>query len=176
MNIEWREPITDRTQADIDHLRTLQQIGWQHMTQAQREEFKQDMKGALNRGDLERIASNIQIMLDKLNILHLDKQTPSTNLYPGSTLLPRTYQPVSNEYEVPEIPTQSYYYTLENVLWIIRTCRYAEDTPWVPEHDWNTYDKWNDIETIIGTAYERYNIQYYMYSGTELYAGEEPLL
>ena len=147
---EWIEPVIDRTSADVERLITLLEIGWEHMTTEERYEFSKDIKGALNRSDLERIKNNVTVIGD---LLLLELINPN----------------------IPEIPTYTYYRELlQDITMIRNTHFYRQDTPQVPTGQLNTYDKWNDIEKILLDAYELIllTITSYSYTGQELYAGD----
>lgn len=143
----WITPITDRTLQDVEYAKA-------HPTS------ENDLKGALNRSDLLRIGNNIVIILNMMGYISL-----ANNLYPGSQILPNaTLYPGRSAlipedpdvlviYNVPEIPTVSYYRKLQKFLDLIVNLGFVYDTtPQVPTHPYNTYDKWNDIEQILEDA------------------------
>lgn len=67
----WVEPVTDRTQEDVDHAKELI-AGWHSLTEGQKAEYLAGLKGCLNSTDLERMENNIQILID---VLELDKES-----------------------------------------------------------------------------------------------------
>lgn len=58
--------ITDRTQADFERWRTLRDKGFANMTEAEREEFSGDMKGAYNASDLNRVGAALNYLRGRL--------------------------------------------------------------------------------------------------------------
>lgn len=146
---DWIVPVTDRTQADVDHARDLITAGWQNLNTDQRAECLAGLKGCLNTSDLSRTENNIQILID---VLELDN--------------------TSHVGAVPELPTTSYFEDLKANVSAIREayCIHA-DTPKVPELPYNTWQKWNDIEKILADVYEVLSAQFVYYTG-EIYAGE----
>lgn len=147
---EWIPPVTDRTQADVDHARKLLTVGWSNLTTEQREEYMAGLKGCINMTDLARIENNIQILIDVLelkNTSHVDN--------------------------VPELPTGSYFAEMRDNIAAIRTAYFVhKDTPEVPDLPFNTWQDYNAIEQILGDVYEVVNSQFNYYAGTEIYAGD----
>lgn len=146
----WIDPVTDRTQSDVDRAKELISNGWQNMTNEEKAEYSAGLKGCMNIVDLERIENNIQILLDVLEI--------NSESHVGS---------------VPQFPTEGYFEDMKNNVSAIREayCIHA-DTPPVPNLPYNTWAAYNDIEKILSDVYEVVSAQFYYYSG-EIYAGEE---
>lgn len=147
----WIIPVTDRTQADVDHAKELTAIGWRGMTAEQKEEYLSGLKGCMNRADLKRIENDIQILLDAMEI--------SSTSYAG---------------DLPELPTENYFEQMRDNVMSIRNSRYGihSNTPPVPELPYNTFEKINDIEKILADLYEIVSAQFYYYAGGEIYAGD----
>lgn len=147
---EWIDTVTDRNSKDVDRLLELLYKGWNGMTAAERVEWLAGMKGALNRSDLERIESNVQLLSD---VLELD-------LY--------TYVD-----DVPEIPDEMYY---ENLLQNVSAIREAycihASTPPIPDAPMNTYGKVNDVEEILLDVYSILMNNFHYYCGDEIYSGD----
>lgn len=61
--------ITDRTQADVDNLKRLLAIGWDNMTDSQKEEYRgRASLGAYNHTDLERVEDATQVLAGCLGL------------------------------------------------------------------------------------------------------------
>lgn len=58
--------ITDRTQADVDRVRYLAQLGWAGMTEAEQAEWQTALKGAYNADDLNRVGAAMNYVADRL--------------------------------------------------------------------------------------------------------------
>lgn len=145
--------IYDRTQADVDYVNELRRIGWQNMTQKQREEWLGGLKGCLNTSDLKRIENDIYVIAQ---LLKVRLQTNKDNL--------------------PEIPDNLYFQQMLDNVEKLRGLGYIHaDTPLTPRQPLNTYQKINDIEHILHDIYEVYNANnsHFYYCGTEIFAGEE---
>ena len=158
MATQWIDPIYDRTQADVDRVKELNNIGYFNMTTEQQQEWLTDLKGALNRSDLVRIENDIQILSD---VLELDLDT-----YDG---------------HIPEIPNTAYYKTMRENVQEIRDSGYIHtDTPTTPHSPLNGYTKINDIEKILRDVYKVLNDTFYHFCHSTattpyggVYAGEE---
>lgn len=146
---EWIGPVTDRSQEDVEYVNTLHSLGWQNMTQEQRQEYLSGLRGAMNKRDFERIENNVQILLDVL-------ETASES-FVGS---------------VPDHLTESYFQKLRDNVAAIRGSGYLHtDTPPVPELPWNTWQKYNDVEKILEDVHEVLSAQFCYFAG-ELYTGD----
>lgn len=144
----WKNAVTDRTQSDVECVLELLKKGWQSFTHEEKETWKNGLKGALNRADLERIQNNVQLLSD---VLELDLVVEA----------------------IPEIPKVNFYNTLAENVEAIRGayCIHA-DTPPTPVPPLNTYQKWNDIEKILLDVYEILLNNFSYYCGNEIYAGD----
>lgn len=117
----WITPITDRTQADVLYAKSVEYTAT-------------DLKGALNRSDLERIGENIYVILGMMGY-DIDLESFSDILTP------------------PEIPNVSYYNKLQYYLNVIVSSGYVfSTTPPIPARPYTVYHKWNDIEQILADA------------------------
>lgn len=151
---QWIEPITDRCQNDVERLRQLQTLGIIGMSEKQLLEYREGMRGALNRTDLERVENNIQILVD---VLELDAW--------------------SNIGNVPEFPTEDYFeQILSNVAAIRGAYCIHQTTPATPGMPLNTWQKWNDIEQILYDVHEILCNNFHYYCGEGLYLDEETAL
>jgi hypothetical protein len=57
--------ITDRTQQDVNRVNALAKKGWENMTQEERSEWENGMKGAYNSTDLNRVQSAVRYLQDR---------------------------------------------------------------------------------------------------------------
>lgn len=147
----WIEPVTDRTQENVLYAKQIKSLSWEDMNTEQQEEYLRGLKGCMNYTDFLRIENNIQILLD---VLEIDS--------------------ASYVESVPEFLQESYFEDMRNNMTAIRQgyCVH-DDTPWVPELPYNTWEKYNAIEQILADVYEVVSAQFHYYAGNEIYAGEE---
>lgn len=61
----WQTPITDRTDEDVEKVKEYDLIGYKNLTNEQRAEWTSELKGALNRSDLNRIENNIGYLAEQ---------------------------------------------------------------------------------------------------------------
>lgn len=148
--ILWKEPITDRSQEDVERVLYLHDLVIKgNATDEEKTEYATDLKGALNYSDLERITNNITLLEEVL-------QT--------GVIIP----------EIPEIPTESYFLKLLEIVQTIRSSYSVHDyTPQTPTQPLNSFKKWNDIEKILQDVYKILNSNFYYYCGHGLYSGGE---
>jgi hypothetical protein len=148
MAVVWIESITDRTQADVDRVLELNaKIEAKTATPAEIAEYATDLKGALNRSDLERICNNINILIDTLQL----QLTPLV---------------------VPELPKVSFYQSIVTYTQAIRNAYMVHtDTPQTPAMPLNSFSKINDIEHILQDVYNIIISNFHYYCGAGLYAG-----
>ena len=146
--------IYDRTQADVDYVKELREK-WYTKTYSHSDIdtwINTDLRGALNRSDLERIETNIQYISNRLNL-------GLTTCYDESTGL----------VDIDKIPDTSYFQQLHyNVQAVYNTSRHYGDTPKVPDLPFNDFEKLNAIEKIL------YDTYMHMISDEQMiqYAGE----
>lgn len=146
----WQEPVTDRTQEDVEHARQILALDWADMNDGQKGEYLAGLKGCLNREDLVRIENNIQILLDVLET--------------------GTESSVGN---IPDIPDTAYFTRMQNNVGVIReACCVHTSTPAVPALPYNTWQKINDIEQILADVYEVVSSQFHYYAGGEIHSGD----
>lgn len=68
MAFDFNTLVTDRTEADYRHWEALRNKGFINMTEEERAEWSAgNMKGAYNKGDLNRVGEALNYMHDKLN-------------------------------------------------------------------------------------------------------------
>lgn len=67
----WITPTTDRTPSDVARLKMLRTKinadGWDGITEAEQAEWAEDLKGAYNDSDLNRVGKCVQYLADLLN-------------------------------------------------------------------------------------------------------------
>ena len=129
---EYFDAIYDRTQEDVDRVKYLNnQMQTKLATSAEIQEWTSNLKGALNKADLERIVNNTSYLATKLGI---------TLPYDVST--------------IPDLPTREWYdLFIANIKAVRDYGMLYTTTPLLPEHPFNTYEKWNDIEKILFDAF-----------------------
>lgn len=143
--------VFDRTQEDVDRVQELRSVGWQNMTDAEKTEWLQGMKGAFNVSDVKRNENNCFVLAQLLNVSLV------------------TYQD-----NLPRYPDAAYFDNLLKNVAALRACGYLHaDTPTVPAPPINTYQKLNAIEKILSDIYEVYNSNFVHYAGEGLYAGQD---
>lgn len=149
--ILWEEPITDRTQSDIDVVNYLKGLSWNEMTAEQKQMWTKGLKGALNEKDLNRIENNIHLLCQVFEI-----------------------ELITYDGNIPYIPTLSYWQNLLNNVEVIRGMHSVHtDTPVVPELPINDFSKVNDIEKILLDIYNILLTNFFYESIDDFHMGEE---
>lgn len=151
--------ITDRTDADVTRVETLNDAGFKDWTAAEVAEYLSDLKGAYNASDLNRVESAVQYVLDRFRANGYD------DLYP----VIKTDWVITEFMNVSE--TERY---LQNIRDLRRQFVQPDGTPEVPDDMDNfTFEEANDIERILVIIDEYITKieQAFFYSG-ELYGGE----
>lgn len=149
--------ITDRNQDDVDRVKYLTNaILSGTNTEMEFLEFQQNLRGALNYSDLDRIEGNLRFLADlfKIDLVDMSRDV------------------------IPRVP---YFKKLLINVQRIRDLDYHfSDTPQVPEMPLNTYSKINDIEKILLHAYASYyrnssdNVR--VFCGESMYADNNVLI
>lgn len=146
------EFVYDRTRSDVDRVIELNRKYLSRtITEEEKEEWKGNLKGALNASDLNRVEENTLNIASFLGVLVTTK-----------SWLPNDISRVSD-----------YQRIRDNVEFVRNAWYDLPDTPVTPQNPLNTYQKWNDIERIlhdINYTYQK-TIENYNYCG-EIYAGE----
>lgn len=126
--------ITDRTQADVDRVQYLASVGWENMTDAEKEEWSTPLKGAYNASDLNRVGAAVTYI--------------SNRLFEYGYFVPVT---AKQDWDKTGIPTQAdMYLYLQNVRKLKAALDEMGYTPDVPEDmEHLTYQEANDIEKIL---------------------------
>ena len=150
--------VTDRTEADVSRYSELRDKGWAEMTTAEKSEWMAGMKGAYNASDLNRVASAMSYLSQRLASAGYSVPISSPTDWANG-----------------DIPTKG---DLDTYLDDLRRIRAAlavmDTTPAAPESmDYLTWAKANDIEKIlvdVDDALGRLLLSPF-YSG-EIYSGE----
>lgn len=150
--------ITDRTQADVDRVVNLAAKGIEGMTDDERAEYLEGMKGAYNATDLNRVESAVQYVVQRLSIAGLHPELVTKTIW--------------DRKEFPILTEMERY--LGNVRKLRSLLTMPAEVPEVPEDmDRFTYREANDIEKIlllIDAIITDITLGW-MYCG-EIYAGE----
>lgn len=149
MSIARAEPITDRSQEDIDRLKYLNTKGYFNMSSGERAEWARDSKGALNESDFVRVETNIHFISDFLGL--------------SLTTL---------EDSIPYAISEDYINNLKDNLETLKATEYVKaSTPDVPENPLQLFE-WNKVEQILKDVYERLNESGFIDSTEALNMGE----
>jgi len=151
--------ITDRTQADVDRLKTLQAKSFDDMSTSEQLEWASSLKGAYNATDMNRVGQAIKYVE---NQLHAYGYTIHTT--------PKT------DWSRDDIPTLE---QLNHILADVQTCRnklsLPSSTPSVPvSMELFNYEKANDIEKILKQVYESLMkiVEGMIYFSGDMFCGE----
>lgn len=145
----WITPITNRTQNDINRVIYLnQKVQSNTATEDELTEWKNDLPGAFNLSDQERIINNMNIINDVLE----------TNLtIPEST----------------NFITKTWWTQILNCVQVERDAYLTyETTPPTPS-TLNKFKDINDVEKILEDVYSILNAQFFKYCGESYYCGEK---
>ena len=133
--------ITDRTQSDVTRWRTLQDTGWDGMTEGEKVEWSAGVRGAYNATDLNRVGEAIEYIADLF----------------GGFGFPMAITP-KTDWTINDIPTSQ---DLENYLSNVAAMRSMMSNIPVYPSDWQappetpetmqhlTYEQANDVERIL---------------------------
>jgi hypothetical protein len=162
MAFDFTTLVTDRTAADLRHWEELRNKGFLNMTDEERAEWLSGtMKGAYNKGDLNRVGEALNYLHDKLNTA-------------GYITYPLTFESKTN-WTVASIPTaEDLTHYLECVSKIRKALTVFATTPPAPTdtetlsiEEANNIEKiLLDVETLIN------NMLAARYFCGDLYAGE----
>lgn len=142
--------VTDRTEEDVKKVKEYRLRGWTNLSEAEKAEWLQGMKGSLNVEDINRIEYNIQLLSDVLELNLTTKQ-----------------------FSITDIPNESDYARIQNNVMAVRQAYVVHaDTPNAPQIPLNSYRKINDLEKILLDVYEILKNNFFHYAG-EIYAGDE---
>lgn len=162
MAFDFTTLVTDRTEADYRHWEELRNKGFLNMTDAERAEWLTgNMKGAYNKGDLNRVGEALNYLHDKLNEA-------------GYITYPLTFTAKTN-WTVASIPTaDDLTYYLKCVSNIRKALTLFANTPPAPTDTGAlSIDEANNIEKIlIDVELLINNMLSARYFCGDLYAGE----
>lgn len=150
--------ITDRTQFDVDWVKTLRKKGWENMAPEERFEWEIGLKGAYNCADLNRVQSAVRYLRDRLEAVGFSVKLSDAKIW--------TLQDVPTQSEMAEY--------LADVRAIRGVFTLLKTTPPVPDTMAGlTYIKANNIEQILLDMDRVLTnmIANYVYSG-EIFGGE----
>lgn len=146
--------VFDRNLLDIKYAKELaskiQSLGYESLSDGEKEQWESGLKGTLNYTDLNRIEGNSKTLAEMVKV---------------SIVTPKT------DWTMMDIPTQSDFQRILDNVQKIRSSNYVHsDTPLTPVLPLNRYEKINDIERILFDAYDMYtrNMEAIYYVG-ELY-------
>lgn len=154
----WVRPVFDRTSQDVLKVQTYENIGFKYLTNEQKEEWLNGLKGALNKNDLNRIENNTEFLAE---IYGISGMTFKTNWGYTDILSRPDYERI-----------------LGNIRTLTTVFETLESTPSIPELPLNTYRKINDLERILYDIYWVYENQSLAFSRedeiyrSELYSGD----
>lgn len=151
---DWLPPIYDRTLYDVNRAIELNNKYLNGtITNEEKIEWKNGLKGALNKSDLDRILVDINYLSNKSQV-SITSQT------------------------IPEIPTISWYSELlTNIQTLVNAIGKRSETPDLPTQPLNTYTKWNIIEKHLQDMYEITSSYVFNYCGNnELYSNDNALI
>lgn len=150
--------ITDRTQADVNLVRTLTAKGWKTMTDSEKAEWQSGLKGAYNATDLNRVGAALNYIASRLNSCGI-----RIKVFPKI------------DWQVADIPSPEQMTAyLSDVATIRAALPVGMNTPDVPSDMVKlTYTEANNIERILLDidALITNMVAAFFYSG-ELYANE----
>lgn len=150
--------IFDRTEQDVQKVREYREIGYRNLTDEQKKEWDDGLKGAWNCKDINRLENNIQFLADLFKIDGLNTKTDWN------------YTDIASVQDIQRI--------VDNLNKLRDNVRIRGDTPQTPTLPINTYQKINDLEKILydmyyiveneTTAFARNSENF----GAELYCGD----
>lgn len=148
--------ITDRNLLDIttakEIISKIQSKGFSSLTEYEKQQWSNGLKGALNFNDMNRIEGNI---LEISQIVGAEIVEPFT------------------EWSMETLPTLKDFERIRHNTELIREKASVSNTPYVPELPLNRYDKINDIEKILFDAYLIASPEVPQYYIDEIYIDEE---
>ena len=160
LELELLFGITDRTLLDVQRVKDLRkkinETKWESLTEAEKTEWINGMKGSIKASDLNRIENNLQIYSDMFNLGFTQKFDWTTG----------------------DFPTVADFTRIHSNTAIIRNSPYGRiNTINIPQMPINTYSKINNIEKIIVDTFKNQyeNEQAKPYCG-EIYCGEYGLV
>lgn len=146
------EFVFDRTEEDVRLAHGMKYKRYTNLTDPEKAQWNAGLKGAINAADLNRIENNMKAIASEIIV-------PVSTRSWGRTDIPRH---------------SDYARLLSNLTKIRAGYGLMSDTPPVPAHPLNTFQKWNDIEKILyGVHYVfTHSTEDVYYCDTEVYTGE----
>lgn len=148
--------IYDRNLLDIatakEIVSKIQSNGFSSLTEYEKQQWSNGLKGTLNFNDMNRI---------KRNILEVSKMVGAEIVEPFT------------EWSMETLPTRKDFERIRHNTELIREKASVSNTPYVPELPLNRYDKINDIEKILFDAYLIASPEVPQYYIDEIYIDEE---
>ena len=165
--------ITDRTQADVSHLRAQREKilneGWAALSEAEQMEYLAGLKGGYNATDLNRVTHAMEYLVERIRsfgyAVNYEKvKVPHTETGLDDYTWYHSDIPQTNELNA----------YLQNVGWLREAMVLYPNTPEVPaDMEGFTFTEANDIEQILVNIETIINLMVasFIYSG-ELFSGE----
>lgn len=148
--------VYDRNLLDITTAKEIifkiQNTGYSSLTEYEKQQWVDGLKGTLNFDDMNRIEGNI---LEISQIVGVEIVEPFT------------------EWSMETLPTRKDFERIRNNVEAIREKVNVSNTPYVPQLPLNRYDKINDIEKILFDAYLISLPEVTQYYIDEIYIDEE---
>ena len=131
--MSWIEPVFDRTSNDVLKVQTYDTIGFKYLSNEQKIEWMNGLKGALNFKDLNRIENNMEFLA---NLYEIENINFKTNW---------SYIDISSRLDFQRI--------VDNLKVLVNRGKALKTTPEIPELPLNFYQKINDLEKILYDLY-----------------------
>ena len=129
----WIEPIFDRTSDDVLKVQTYDTIGFKYLSNEQKIEWMNGLKGALNFKDLNRIENNMEFFA---NLYEIENMNFKTNW---------SYADIPSRLDFQRI--------VDNLKVLVNRGKVLKTTPKIPDLPLNSYQKINDLEKILYDLY-----------------------
>ncbi len=164
MSFDYSSLITDRTQADVERVRTLSAKGWASMTDEERAEWAAGMKGAYNVTDLNRVESAVEYLAGLLVDLPDEiKQYAADMAVAWDKFFDVPYDAekygqmnTKTDWAMPDLPSLSDMGRYLGNVGLVRDALTADYPDLVDTMENLTHTRANDIEQILCVAYAAY--------------------
>lgn len=150
--------VFDRTEKDVQKVREYREIGYRNLTDEQKKEYNDNLKGAWNCTDMNRLENNIQFLSDLFKIDGINTKT---------------------DWNYTDIASvQDFGRVIDNINKLKSSVKIRSDTPKTPTLPINTYQKVNDLEKILYDIYYVFQNETAAFArnnetfGAELYCGD----
>lgn len=131
--MSWIEPIFDRIKGDVLKVQTYDTIGFKYLSDEQKSEWMNGLKGALNFKDLNRIENNMEFLA---NLYEIENMNFKTNW---------SYIDIPSRLDFQRI--------VDNLKVLVNRGKALKTTPKIPDLPLNSYQKINDLEKILYDLY-----------------------